>query len=161
MKEILNCESGCCNINYTKEKSEYVHFRDRDVSYNTAGIALIYNKSILLTQSYNNLWGVPKGKQEENETLQECALRELKEETGISFTNDIFNQLYKIYILTIHYHTMYIYIIKLNKKVFYNTSNIYPDCTGCGWINLSCIIKTLPINTLTKRFLKFLKKNGF
>ncbi len=37
----------------------------------------------LITQSYNNLWGIPKGKKESNETLLECASREVVEESGI------------------------------------------------------------------------------
>lgn len=29
------------------------------------------------------LWDIPKGKQEENETIEECAVREVVEETGL------------------------------------------------------------------------------
>lgn len=54
----------------------------------SAGIAIILNnEKILLAHPTNNpwkkRWGIPKGKQDENETLLETALRETKEEVGI------------------------------------------------------------------------------
>lgn len=43
-------------------------------------------KEILLIKqfSYKDSWGIPKGRMNEGETFEECAVREVKEETGIS-----------------------------------------------------------------------------
>ena len=44
------------------------------------------NKHILLIKQFKNSdsWGIPKGHVELGESLSDCALREVKEETGIS-----------------------------------------------------------------------------
>lgn len=59
----------------------------------TAGVAIIYNSKILLVHPANGSWvrpimGIPKGGVEPGEDLLEAALRELKEETGISVSPD-------------------------------------------------------------------------
>ena len=41
-------------------------------------------------------WGFPKGSFKENESLEECACRELKEETGLILKKDIFKLKRKI-----------------------------------------------------------------
>lgn len=50
----------------------------------------IINKKIhyLLIQDFHNNWGFPKGHLEENETLIETAIREVKEEVGVDVVID-------------------------------------------------------------------------
>ncbi len=63
----IKCAKGCCILNFT---NEIHHFKNKNISKNShresAGIAIIVDenidKKILITQSYNNLWGIPKGK---------------------------------------------------------------------------------------------------
>lgn len=52
-----------------------------DKSY---GIIAVHNDKFLLLKQNKGHWGFPKGHKEGNETDQESALRELKEETGIT-----------------------------------------------------------------------------
>lgn len=56
---------------------------------------LVFNKdktSVVLVKTHKNNYGFPKGKKHKNETINECALRELHEETGITKENiDIVN----------------------------------------------------------------------
>lgn len=49
--------------------------------------ALVLNEQkelLIIHQTVNKYWEFPKGKQEEKETIWETAVRELKEETGIT-----------------------------------------------------------------------------
>lgn len=51
----------------------------------SSGIALIKNHKIFLVRSYGNnlLYGIPKGRIDENEDSKTAAIREFNEETGI------------------------------------------------------------------------------
>ncbi len=46
------------------------------------------NELLLNLRSDTNTWGIPGGSKELNETLEECAIRELKEETNLD-VNDL------------------------------------------------------------------------
>ena len=52
------------------------------------GIMLIKKDSIWVTQSYNKCFGFPKGEKEEGETDKETCVREFKEETGSTITQE-------------------------------------------------------------------------
>tara|TARA_Y100000114_G_C11722796_1_gene309382 strand:- start:339 stop:788 length:450 start_codon:yes stop_codon:yes gene_type:complete len=103
---------------------------------------------ILIVQSRGNLWGFPKGTFEEGETFQQCAKRELYEETGID--------------IDINYLTNDVYI---NPKVIYYylevDSNDYPveiqnihgnDANGIGWINTNCMMDMIKTKRIKLNF---------
>lgn len=52
-----------------------------------ADAVIIKDGKILLvkrnTEPYRGFWALPAGRLEENETLEECCIREVKEETGL------------------------------------------------------------------------------
>ena len=51
---------------------------------------LVFNNKdelLLNLRSDTNTWGIPGGSKELNETLEECAMRELKEETNINVSD--------------------------------------------------------------------------
>lgn len=54
--------------------------------YGSAGICMNENKEILMVKQgkreEKKVWAVPSGGKNENESFEECCLRELKEETG-------------------------------------------------------------------------------
>lgn len=62
------------------------------IKYSTVSGAIVYFFSkteqspqiLLIKQLNSNFWGFPKGHQEEGESLQKTAIREVKEETGLS-----------------------------------------------------------------------------
>lgn len=49
----------------------------------SAGGVVVFGNAILLLRKYNGDWVLPKGRVEKDEKLQEAALREVKEETGV------------------------------------------------------------------------------
>ncbi len=55
------------------------------------------NKYLVAYNKWRNQWEIPAGKIESDETLKECAKRELFEETNQSVSNLIFKGLFKIY----------------------------------------------------------------
>ncbi|MFC1485151.1 bis(5'-nucleosyl)-tetraphosphatase [bacterium] len=68
----------------------------KKISEKSVGIIPIYYKNnlfheCLLIKHAKGHWGFPKGHPKTNETLQETALRELSEETGISNLNVLEN----------------------------------------------------------------------
>ena len=62
-----------------------------DPIINIGATILVFNKNnelLLNLRSDTNDWGIPGGGKELNETLEECAIRELKEETNLN-ANDL------------------------------------------------------------------------
>jgi 8-oxo-dGTP pyrophosphatase MutT (NUDIX family) len=79
-----DCEKKCCKIQVIEGQP-----RKKSPRYkkNKKAGFFVYNKSedrVLLVQSKGRLWGMPKGTLEHGETYFECAVRELKEETGLN-----------------------------------------------------------------------------
>ena len=125
------CECGGCIFEMSVYDSDKGFSRNR----RKAGV-VIFNPptdSVLLVQSRGNLWGFPKGSIEENETVEDAAIREVREETGyVLETKDL---------LRIH---------RVNNKVHYfeSYSARHPlqvqktpgnDVNSLAWVKLSCI----------------------
>lgn len=61
------------------------------MSKTSAGIAIIYDRKILLvhpTRGADNMWGIPKGGLDDNETPLQAAIRETWEEVGWSIKQE-------------------------------------------------------------------------
>ena len=86
---IYDCCKGCCKIELVEYKTTKSKLSRRK-SNKKAGI-FIYdyiNGKVLLVQSRGNLWGVPKGTFEPRETSLQCAITEVKQETGLDIESD-------------------------------------------------------------------------
>ena len=71
---------------------------------------LVYNKDEKIIMIYRNgVWDLPKGKLEDDESLENCAIREVSEECGVKFLN-IQEK------ITVTYHTYIIDKINYLKK---------------------------------------------
>ena len=61
-------------------------------------------KKVLLVQSRGRLWGPPKGTIKDNELDKDCAIREVKEETGINILESNFLKIMRIKNNAIYYY---------------------------------------------------------
>ncbi len=87
-----------------------------------AGGGLVFNEAGALLMIYRrNKWDLPKGKLDEGETIEECALREVKEETGLI-------QVIREELISIGYH--YYFDLHLNNNVVKETHWFRMRATG-------------------------------
>ena len=142
------CEKGCCKLkilpkNKIKKQREHYPFEKRK-----AGVFICSGEKVLLVQSYNNFWGIPKGQVEQyDDNIRVCAERELLEETGLSFTLKD-NNLWKILL-----DYCYIYKIFIENTDDVNLENLQNlDSTGIGWIKVDCAFD-FNITFLTRKIL--------
>ncbi|QIH04921.1 hydrolase, NUDIX family [Dasineura jujubifolia toursvirus 2a] len=165
----IKCPSKCCELfigsKVISEPIEYIN----DTKYKPKSGILLFDTSngktrILLTQSYNLFWGIPKGSKEEHECHEETSIRETKEETGININDLGIKDLskYESHVYIIHKNLYMVFTIKLNQKG--------PDCicdpdllnnetSGCGWIYLDCLYemfesKLIKLNYITRLILQ-------
>jgi 8-oxo-dGTP diphosphatase len=93
----------------------------------TANLIIIDDKKrvLLIKRAYNqeesNLWSLPGGTKEDNETLEECLIREIKEELGSSIKKYDFFQSYTMKdnnktVIASYYVGLINDSIKLNKQ---------------------------------------------
>lgn len=144
---IIFCNSGCCKlhvIKYTTRKlltqqiaSDSFQVK-KSPKRRKAGV-FVYDPTsdrILLVQSCGRFWGPPKGSVEDDETFEQCARRELKEETGInleqneSFLKGCF----------LKNNAFYFYYERPFVDVSVQCSNDkHNDANGVGWFKSSCL----------------------
>ena len=108
-------------------------------------------------------WGFPKGRRDPRESELQCALRELKEETGIYEKDIIFIRNLESLSETffgsnhIHYcHRYYIFMYNSNKELRYDTTNFHmaQEIGDLGWFSLEeCLDKIRPENIEKKEVL--------
>lgn len=157
--ESINCTQGCCKLYYinkvcnnTSTSNQVAFFEKRK-----AGVFVVCQDNILLTQSYNNFWGIPKGRIELcDQDIRSCAERELKEETGLEV------KLSESDLYSVIMDNCYIYKVEISSKDMVDISKLHVlDSTGIGWIKQSCALnlsnrfakENIRLNVLTKQFL--------
>jgi hypothetical protein len=141
----MKCPNGCCDIILKKkfnQENKYYYYNNHRKK---AG-AFIYDpetNKILLIQSNENLWGPPKGTLNFNETIKECAIREVYEETGLEITPENFTKA-----LNIQNKATYFYMEKpiCNVEIPNIKDN---DATGIMWINSNCLEKCVKNNIIS------------
>jgi 8-oxo-dGTP pyrophosphatase MutT (NUDIX family) len=103
-----------------------------------AGGGLVFNKQHdMLLIFRRNKWDLPKGKLEKNETIEQCAVREVEEETGLTEV-----ELKKFLLTTYHtYHESGKHILKENHWYEMEVKGIPPlvpqlaeDITRASWV---------------------------
>ena len=134
----------CCELNTLKnvntiitDEKKYQYGKKRKGRCIRSGtIILNFNtKKVLIIQSYQKFWGLPKGHKEDNETLIECAIRETLEETGIFLKKEDLIRCYSVY------NGDGIYYLVDGSTVSYDISKINnkDEITGICWLCLDCL----------------------
>jgi 8-oxo-dGTP pyrophosphatase MutT (NUDIX family) len=134
----IQCNKGCCLfrlVSYDKSLNiPYITCKDH-IKKSGCFMYDSLNKKVLLVQSRGQLWGPPKGSVQDDETPLECAIREVKEETGLDIDPN---------------HFLGSIIIK-SKALYYfmdvdsSNCNLFPqdfhgnDANGIGWVQLDCL----------------------
>ena len=102
---------------------------------------------MLLVQSYNNLWGIPKGTFEtcDQDDPMNCAVREVFEETGLQLEK---SQLYRLYVIKSENFFYYTELPTLDDIPIKNKLPLH-DVTGVGIFKIKCL-KDLIKNKIIK-----------
>lgn len=127
------CNNKCCRLQIDKYVQPQIntYYRKRK----KAGVFIFDPKTdkILLVQSRGNLWGPPKGGINQNETERNCAVREVKEETGLDIDMDNFTKAIKIKNKAIYF---YLEQSECDVNIQRYLGN---DANGIGWIKIECL----------------------
>lgn len=127
------CRNGCCEIFIKKYISIPRYFNRK---YKKAGVFIYDPKQdrVLLVQSRGHLFGPPKGSRKLGEQEKECAVREVKEETGLTISFNDFTQTVKI-----RNRAMYYYLEMDTCDIEVQDSIIDNDANGITWIKMKCL----------------------
>lgn len=139
----INCERGCCIFHITQYEEILYELDDgwKEVTsvIKKAG-CFIYDSStnrLLMIQSRGKYFGFPKGSLNENENVEDGAIRELKEETGIDIDKNLLSK--SLIVRNSSYNSLY-YIVDLKETDVSPQSHIKDnDANGIGWISLDCL----------------------
>jgi ADP-ribose pyrophosphatase YjhB (NUDIX family) len=149
MTNTLFCNKGCCRYLLTKPCEKIFFFSKTDdpyvKRYKKAGV-FVYDpdtNKILLVQSRGQYWGPPKGSLNQDETVKEAALREVKEETGITIAGEQLS----VY-TTVKGKSLY-YFVKIPVcDVNVQTQIEDNDANGIGWFSIECLLDLVNTNKL-------------
>lgn len=147
--DTITCKKGCCSLKVLlKTRNEEGYKPPYPFEKRKAGVYVYCGNHILLTQSYNKCWGIPKGQMEmSDESTRICAERELKEETGLSISLSDHN-LYRIML-----ENYYIYKVEVASTEIVDVGALASlDSTGIGWAKIECAFD-FNLNYLTKKIL--------
>jgi len=152
--ETIKCKKGCCSLKMLPKNKTKDHAIPYPFEKRKAGVLVCCGNKVLLTQSYNSCWGIPKGQMELlDQSTKTCAERELKEETGLDATLSD-NDLYRILL-----DNCYIYKICIESVDMVNLNDLEKlDSTGIGWAEVECSFD-FNLNYLTKKILNSIYYN--
>ena len=144
---MIQCTDKCCNLLCKNFEGVVDERRDFLKYKKMKGGGILYDidtNRVLIVQSRAKLWGFPKGTIENNEEIEDCAMREIKEETGINVSIDKNTKFLS------ENNKRCIYYILFHKvcNVFLQNGDINNDATGIGWVDIKCLRKMLNNNII-------------
>lgn len=157
------CMNECCHLVRSKkivfEPLEYLQDKKKRTK---SGVFIIDAQNrVLLSQSYNSHWGLPKGTCEINESNVDTSIRETKEETGIDLNRLVFmNSTVKFFTISqVLYVIFFIILPTSGPETEEDPCILGSESTGCGWINYKCLYdlykkRNIKLNRITKMALE-------
>lgn len=141
MSRTYTCEKKCCYIEIANYTSNYIF---RPNGRKKAGVFIFdpEEKKVLLVQSRASLWGPPKGSVEieKGETSYECAIREVREETGLVLTAEDFSRATRIKNRALYYYAEKKAVpVTIQSGTSDVTDGGVNDANGITWIKLDCL----------------------
>jgi 8-oxo-dGTP pyrophosphatase MutT (NUDIX family) len=158
------CFRKCCNLKVVKPSEHTCTTLDEEINktHFGAGVCVISPDGVLVSQAHHLFWGFPKGIIENNESLVECALRELEEETGLvvlscELQKFVFSFRYK----DINRKVTIFFLISKKSILLNKSEHIFSDSTGYGFVQPICFLELyysgkIKINYFTRILLKLL-----
>ena len=122
----------------------------------SCGCIIIDNNKVLLIQQNQGFWGFPKGHVEDNETEEETALREVKEETNLD-VKILGNKKYKIEYVTDKGNpkeVIFFLASPLNKDIKKQDAEI----KNIKWLRFEDALKTITYDNTRELFREVLKE---
>ena len=144
--ESFKCLDGCCILKIKSYTASNNFIHQNYKSKRKAGV-FIYdtkNDKVLLVQSRGHLWGLPKGTLKYGESERMCAVREVKEETGLDISQNDFTKAVKI-----HNTAIYFYLEMPECDVCIQEDIVDNDANGIGWMKVSCLSKSVNNGNIT------------
>lgn len=122
--------TDCCRLVHKNYKYKNYYYKNKPKK--KGGIILVDSdkKKFLIVQSNGSKWGIPKGSIDPNETIEQCAIREVYEETGLLIPPSILESFIQLRNRT--------YFISPHKMCGVIANS---DATGIGWVCYDCIEK--------------------
>ena len=132
------CPRKCCTLKvvpYANKRDEDF-FKDAHFHSRKAGVVLYdpLKDKVLIVQSRGHLWGPPKGTLQYGVSQRLCAVREVKEETGLDISADSF-----VRAVNLSNRAIYFYMETPETPVSVQTHIVGNDANGVGWIKLKCL----------------------
>ena len=134
-----NCSNKCCIYKITPYNKKLFNNYEKqvDVKIKKAGICIYdeSSKKILLVQSRGQMWGCPKGSIKDMENPLDCAIREVKEETGFDVDEKSLDD------FTIINSKVQYYFLEMKEDNTISVQNhvVDNDANGIGWFNIDCL----------------------
>jgi 8-oxo-dGTP pyrophosphatase MutT (NUDIX family) len=152
------CQKKCCMLTTMSKTKRVVDQVQLPYPFEKrkAGVLVRCEDKILLVQSYNKFWGIPKGRVElSDKNVVECAKRELLEEAGIDIAlHD--SDLHKIVL-----DNCYIFQVFVDSCDIINPNHLSNlDSTGIGWVHKDCV-NDFDIAFLTRKALEPLEHESY
>lgn len=107
---------------------------------------------LLIKGNYANKWNVPKGSSDDNESIRNAAIREVKEETGINIEISKYDIPVKIY-------KVFLYVTIINKNTIIDPIDKH-EIKDAKWFSISELNHLEDKTTLLKKVINYLSNNN-